>query len=468
MPQTTPAPTEDVAPEVLAAAAASELGAKTAAVTQQLSTAFAQLEDLQGLLRARSLENARAEVRAREQASSLEQREKQVADQLASLAAAEIELKSERGAIDQARGQLQKERDEFDANRQSIEGQRRKIEQAEQELARRQSEAADRQKTLDARHEELESFSREVSEKSRSAEHAVGQLEQQRGDIEQRRAELATEQERLRKQDEAVTSRMAELKRRDDEVTERHNRLAEDLESLSQFERTLQSTRTELADQEARIQAHEQELIRREAAMKQFQEAMKGIAAAFGGALPIDPATMAAVNMPSPRDIEPAPSIVPAHTAVPGISREPAAPAETGPDPERHSPSSGPTDARPLPQVVPERASEQSEPTSDADDRSTEAAPQRRAGDATVAAIEPEQPAAATPSAPPRPALAAAGDIDESRLSPDELKKLKVLRRLTGGRTTDAELLARIRHEAGGAAAAELPQQGSRKKRTWW
>jgi hypothetical protein len=56
--------------------------------------------------------------------------------------------------------------------------------------------------------------------------------------------------------------------------------------------------------------------------------------------------------------------------------------------------------------------------------------------------------------------------VDESTLTPEELHKLHVLRRLSGGRESDEELLARIRGESRGEPVEA--GAGGKGKRRWW
>ena len=58
--------------------------------------------------------------------------------------------------------------------------------------------------------------------------------------------------------------------------------------------------------------------------------------------------------------------------------------------------------------------------------------------------------------------------MDEQALSPEELERLRVLRRLTGGRVSDHELLARVRAEVGGGAGSGDDKPEKRGKRRWW
>ena len=64
-----------------------------------------------------------------------------------------------------------------------------------------------------------------------------------------------------------------------------------------------------------------------------------------------------------------------------------------------------------------------------------------------------------------RDATAPDGTIDESKLTPDQRQKLHVLRRITGGRIPDVELLARLESETAGSAPAGADK---RKKGRWW
>lgn len=107
--------------------------------------------------------------------------------------------------------------------------------------------------------------------------------------------------------------------------------------------------------------------------------------------------------------------------------------------------------------------------------------------------VEVEQPVAQTanppgppddaPLAPPHPTQSRAagaepaddrsaepatdGTVDASTLTAEQQQKLKVLRRITGGHVTDAELLARIEKEAADATPAAPPTE-KRTKSHWW
>jgi DNA repair ATPase RecN len=68
-------------------------------------------------------------------------------------------------------------------------------------------------------------------------------------------------------------------------------------------------------------------------------------------------------------------------------------------------------------------------------------------------------------SAPAQPE--ADGSVDESTLDPQTRERLRVMRRLTGGRVPDVELLARIRGEQ--RACGPSTESAQRKsKRRWW
>jgi hypothetical protein len=59
--------------------------------------------------------------------------------------------------------------------------------------------------------------------------------------------------------------------------------------------------------------------------------------------------------------------------------------------------------------------------------------------------------------------------IDEASLDPEVLKKLKVMRRLSGGRANDQELLQRIYSELGrDSSASSAAAAAAKKKRGWW
>ncbi len=60
--------------------------------------------------------------------------------------------------------------------------------------------------------------------------------------------------------------------------------------------------------------------------------------------------------------------------------------------------------------------------------------------------------------------LPAPESMDDSTLTAEQREKLRLLRRITGGRVPDAELLARLEEETGGGR----PDGGSKKKRRWF
>ena len=74
-----------------------------------------------------------------------------------------------------------------------------------------------------------------------------------------------------------------------------------------------------------------------------------------------------------------------------------------------------------------------------------------------------EQPAAEPPAAADEPPPS--GSVDEAALTPQEVERLHVLRRLTGGKRSDSELLARIRAELAGG---EAPEDHRKKETLWW
>jgi hypothetical protein len=83
-----------------------------------------------------------------------------------------------------------------------------------------------------------------------------------------------------------------------------------------------------------------------------------------------------------------------------------------------------------------------------------------------AAPAEPETEPVDDGAAPPeeRDTPADTSQVDENDLDPETRKKLRVMRRLTGGTVSDQELLARIRADGGPTGDGG----GSGKKRRWW
>ncbi|MBU0638849.1 MAG: hypothetical protein KKB50_08290 [Planctomycetes bacterium] len=87
------------------------------------------------------------------------------------------------------------------------------------------------------------------------------------------------------------------------------------------------------------------------------------------------------------------------------------------------------------------------------------------AAEVAVAEVAADSPAAG--GEPPEDAGTGPEPIDEAELRPDELEKLRVLRRLTGGKVPDTQLLARIRGDQE-SEEAHSAKSGGKHSRRWW
>jgi hypothetical protein len=192
----------------------------------------------------------------------------------------------------------------------------------------------------------------------------------------------------------------------------------------------------------AELEAAEARLAAREEAVRKFQATLAGLMQAFGTAVPSElmqaqsESTLSGEN-PAPAALEePAPDL-----------QEPPVVDEAEPDL--------------VSQVL--EASDDATALPESDDAVAEAVPEPGVEEETQPEQAEEQPAEAEhegrDSAPEGDGAPAAEDLDE-----DTRQKLKVLRRLTGGRVSDEKLLERISQER--QVSTDGPSAG--KKRHWW
>lgn len=110
------------------------------------------------------------------------------------------------------------------------------------------------------------------------------------------------------------------------------------------------------------------------------------------------------------------------------------------------------------PHATPESALEELLAATEADASALDSRTVQPDADATASGAAAQRPPA------PQGGHGDAGAVDESALSPEVLARLRVLRRLTGGKASDTDLLERIRQERGG----QLEASSGKPKRRWW
>ncbi len=243
----------------------------------------------------------------------------------------------------------------------------------------------------------------------------------------------------------------AALRQREDELRHREAACAEQAARLAQREHALEGQERRQIEQTAELQQlaataaeREQELARREETVRGLQAAISQMSDALKDEI-APPPTASAASTPSAQ-----PEVAAAENsyAAPALASSPAPP--TVAEPNQPAKPAHDQSAEEPPGVDPHHTADKREPAA-------ESAP-------VAAATATESP----------PARVVAGDRDltanadpaslEARLDPETAQKLRVLRRLTGGRVPDAELVTRIRGETAGTAASRTsPGRGKRK-----
>jgi hypothetical protein len=329
--------------------------------------------------------------------------------------------------------------------------------------------------------DDLASYMAEVAAGVESITGGLGALTAKMAELQaalQRRLEALGQREAL------IASRQSDLDKRDQELNETKAQLESvrgELEGgrgdLEAMQKELEQVQSELATRAAELEARaaeltseEERLATREEAVRKFQTTMAGVMQAF--AVP----GSTALNVDSPR-----------------ASRRSAVSAVPDPEPGDPPDAAEPNPPPPEPDKLDEQSSVSPEPSQPEiqaaaplleDD--SHAAPtelhdaESNGSDANV--VECSETPPEPPDEPPRahanepapstkhhaPASGPEGDgtVAEADLDDDTRQKLKVLRRLTGGRVSDKELLARIAGEPDGAPAG-ASGAGKSKKR-WW
>lgn len=281
-----------------------------------------------------------------------------------------------------------------------------------------------------------------IESESAQLKARAAEIEAAQAVLEQNRAELEAETARLNEERDALGQLQSGLESRE-------NGLTEQLAAIEARETELKSAVAALELRESAVGDREQSLMVREEAIARFQNAFSGMAALFGSKSGLKSgdadlnALAALAGMASEESAENgARNDMSAATESTAVGSEPvtqgprptgrAAAAPTKPA-RQDAAVAGPAEAQPAP------------------------APQADVAAAPAVKVIPQGPASAN------------GAVDESALDADELEKLRVLRRLTGGRKSDAELLDRIRGERGSRdSSGARGHNDPKSKKRWW
>ncbi|MGD8454173.1 MAG: MCE family protein [Phycisphaerae bacterium] len=336
----------------------------------------------------------------------------------------------------------------------------------------------------------LDSLGEQFQALSNQLEGVRTVLHQRMAELDAAASELNAREARLEEKEEALGELSAELEERQQTlaiVEQERDELADRLRAAEQAAQEQQEEFAEVRDELERVHAdleqraamlaeQERELAQREAAVQQLQEAFTSLSQALGtdgSGLPAtpDPEGLAALTASleqtiaarPPADAEPVEEHVEDVTAVADDEGpQAAAPADVAPEVADESVEEVREEAVSEVDASCEQpelsAVELEEPTAEVEEPLVEQVEPTGEPVVDVDDVAGEPPAESGE-------VGDTGGVNEDELEPEERKKLRVLRRLTGGRQSDAELLARIRDEkplSRGGGPADKP------KRRWW
>lgn len=342
------------------------IGATLTSVSDGLTTAFMQLEELQGALRGGCQELASRQQQLLEREAQLQLRIEEL----------QRRIDDQQAAQQSAQQALDAQRTELDRQRETLQVQQAQLE--EQQAAATQAVEV-REREFDARQQEAE----------------------------QARLALAEERSRFEEERAAWQQQITQVEQRGQELDAREQQIEQRLQELAQAQANLE---------------------KRHQAVARFQKAFSEMAASLGIASPNLPELESSDSRPAESATQgalPQADLPPPEAAA--TARSGAAKGQTARSESVRPPEIGDRHARLFDNSsMPGDPEEQAEP----------GAPQTENG---------------------------SDSIDEAALPPDVLSRLRVLRRLTGGKVADTLLLERIRQERGVA-----DQHGAKQKRRWW
>ncbi|MGE3181282.1 MAG: hypothetical protein AB7N71_06605 [Phycisphaerae bacterium] len=350
----------------------------------------------------------------RSQVEGLVSRESAVAEQYSSLTQIEQEISIREKQIAEAEADLlnrnealQQSESEADARRSELDNRQAELEQKQQVVEADVAACAARKAELDGAQAEIDAARAELEGREAAVAEQSGENEKKAHELDERAEALTKQAAQQSENEELLELRAAELDQKESELQSREVALNEHHEHLEEVLKDLES---------------------REEAMKSFQSAFQNIAAAFGGAgsLPAGMPDMSAFAKAAP-------------------------------------PPPAPVSAAPAQEPAEQLVAENEEPVPHADSAFKEI-PQQSYEPAPEAAALRESELEAV-AAMPAPAA-----IDESSLDPEVLKKLRVMRRLGGGQTSDHDLLKKIYAEMDARPddRGKSIDKAGKKKRGWW
>jgi myosin heavy subunit len=348
------------------------------------------------------------------------------ADELAQRERSQSEREQQHAAL---QAEAAAARDEIQQSRQQLEGDRKRLEQQRGELAELSKQAG----ALEEREKQLAARETELAER-------LAALEQER------QSATAEQQQRLAAAEE-IEKRRAELEAAQQALAEREAQLAE-VELRQQL----------LEAESARLTTLEQDLTRRSLTLQNLQGVLAEISmklteasGANGAGVQREEAdaaleSLADALVKNAKDLTPEPQSRQRSASV--------APPDGAGESNSAAPEAAP-EARPKGAAAAKTGAHKSKKGGMLDRR-----PEH------LEAAEAQAAVTASGDAFDRPV----SDAILAQLTPAEVERLKVLRRLTSGKVTDEDLVTRIRAEqkGGGSGGQGEPGSGSKKKSKWW
>jgi uncharacterized phage infection (PIP) family protein YhgE len=321
------------------------------------------------------------------------------------------------------------------------------LQQTQEQLAAGMSDLAEREKAISAQIADVEEKLKAVAAASEAAQQQQQSAQQALDQAHAIEKQLSDERDAIMAQQQAIAERSAQLAQLAESIESQQQTFAAREAEIKKHVSAMEQSRRAIDTERSSLEAREASIAAAQQAIERFEQAFKQIASAFGMKMPdfseVTAPLMAATSNAADTAVAPLEAAVTEFESAGQL-------AKTALDEAMRVVAPGNaelTDTAPPAPAIQAAAPPQAKSRGKGADRAAPPAAQPEAGPAAD------------------PAILANGEIDELKLDVNTLNKLRVLRRLTGGKQGDAELLQRIRKET----AEEADKSGGDKgKKRWW
>lgn len=417
----------DMAPEAVLGG----LEQKLASLQADIASSWSQLHEYQQKVEQKAREVSEHEQLVQKQVELASQRADELSKQAGVLGerqkeldARAAELDKRHAEVEQAQTQLAAMQKDVDAKRQQIDAEKAQLTTASAELQSKQAACEKLTAEAEARQAELNALSQELDSQRNAIARQQQEIDAARASLETDANALQAEREAFQTEREQAQAEGAEIDRTKAELDEQAKRLQAEFDNVAALEESVRQQQAHFEQRERDLNAREEDVLQRELCLEDFRASLTRIVEAFD------------LDAPPPH-------------AEANVSATPEPLGAQESDVSSAAPDDGEAPVADAPADVVDAAE------SDAPVGVAEA-------DAEAAAPVADEPTADAPA--PQPAAAAEPQIDLASLPPEVQGKLRMMRRLAGGRKSDAELLAQIKKSNAGAAAHEPEAE----KRRWF